>query len=203
MAKVTMVRLSDKAQVSPAGGTAMYVKVNARIDEYEGKKKYSLNVIFKDKKKEAAFKKVCDDYLVQAKGLAEFDGKQWRKANDRCGYTENEDGTLSFHFQTQAFYTDKETGEEHQRFIPVLNAATKKKLANDVMIGNGSEVRVAFTPTAYWMTKESNGVNLYLSKMVVDKLIEFGGNDNDFSDFGIEMASDADDFADMDEDCPI
>lgn len=202
MAKVTMVKLSDKTQVTPMGGTAMYVKVNSRVDEYEGKKKYSLNIIFKDKGKEAAFKKVCDDFLIKAKGLADFEGKQWRKGNDRCGYTENEDGTLSFRFQTQAFYTDKETGEEKQRFIPVLNAATKKKLANDVMIGNGSEVRVSFTPTAYWMTKESNGVNLYLNKMVVDKLIEYGGND-DFSDFGIEVASEANEFSDMDEDCPI
>ena len=46
-------------------------------------------------------------------------------------------------------------------------------------------VRVKFTPSAYWMNKSSNGINLYLSKIVVDKWVKFGGGDDDFSEFGI------------------
>lgn len=199
MAKVVMVKASDKAMVSPMGGKALWVKVNARINEYEGKKKYSLSLTF-DKKTEKEFKKKIDEVFAESKNLKEFEGKQWRKDGDRCGYKEMEDGTLEFTFQTSAFITDKETGEEVRRYVPILNAATKTKLGNDVVIANGSEMRVSFFPTTYWMTKESNGMNLYINKIVVDKLIEFGGSDNDFSDFGI---TEVDEFSDMDEDVPF
>lgn len=186
--------MSEKPMVSPAGGIAHWVKVNTRYDEFEGKRKYKIAVSF-DGETEAKFKAVCDKLLEAAENAPEFQGKKW-SADATTGYKEQEDGTLYFMFQTTAFYNDKTTGEEVQKVIPCLNAATRKIIDKDIAIGDGSEVRISFSPGAYWSSAKSNGLNLYLNKIVVDKLVEYNGGNN-FDEFGITVADDADDFADM------
>lgn len=184
-----IISKSFNAGVSPKG-KAMWAKINSRIDEYEGKKKYSIDVIF-DKDGEQKMLKVINDALDEAKNSPEYSGKVWRNDTDRLSYHPetdkdgNETGSLVFHFQTKAFMTDRETGEEVQKIIPVFSNEEKRKLNKDESIGNGSMVRIKFTPSAYWMNKSSNGINLYLSKIVVDKWVKFGGGDDDFSEFGI------------------
>lgn len=198
-----IISKSFNAGVSPKG-KAMWAKINSRIDEYEGKKKYSIDVIF-DKDGEQKMLKVVNDALDEAKNSPEYSGKIWRNDTDRLSYHPetdkdgNETGSLVFHFQTKAFMTDRETGEEVQKIIPVFSNEEKRKLNKDESIGNGSMVRVKFTPSAYWMNKSSNGINLYLSKIVVDKWVKFGGGDDDFSEFGIGT----DDAFLSDEDIPI
>lgn len=192
-------KLSEKNLVTPMG-TAKWVKVNTRYDEYEGKRKYMLDVFFEDKAVEAQMKKVCDDFLTQAKASKEFEGKKWRPGNDRCGYTEQDDGTLLFHFWTHAFYTDKQTGEEKQKFIPCYDVKANKPMDNTVAIGDGSKVRVLYAPAGYWGSKDANGVSLYLVKLAVDDLVVYGGS-NDFSEFGI--TNDAESFLGDDEEVPI
>lgn len=198
-----IISKSFNAGVSPKG-KAMWAKINSRIDEYEGKKKYSIDVIF-DKDGEQKMLKVINDALDEAKNSPEYSGKVWRNDTDRLSYHPetdkdgNETGSLVFHFQTKAFMTDRETGEEVQKIIPVFSNEEKRKLNKDESIGNGSMVRIKFTPSAYWMNKSSNGINLYLSKIVVDKWVKFGGGDDDFSEFGIGT----DDAFLSDEDIPI
>lgn len=198
-----IISKSFNAGVSPKG-KAMWAKINSRIDEYEGKKKYSIDVIF-DKDGEQKMLKVINDALDEAKNSPEYSGKVWRNDTDRLSYHPetdkdgNETGNLVFHFQTKAFMTDRETGEEVQKIIPVFSNEEKRKLNKDESIGNGSMVRIKFTPSAYWMNKSSNGINLYLSKIVVDKWVKFGGGDDDFSEFGIGT----DDAFLSDEDIPI
>lgn len=198
-----IISKSFNAGVSPKG-KAMWAKINSRIDEYEGKKKYSIDVIF-DKDGEQKMLKVINDALDEAKNSPEYSGKVWRNDTDRLSYHPetdkdgNETGSLVFHFQTKAYMTDRETGEEVQKIIPVFSNEEKRKLNKDESIGNGSMVRVKFTPSAYWMNKSSNGINLYLSKIVVDKWVKFGGGDDDFSEFGIGT----DDAFLSDEDIPI
>ena len=195
-------KIVAESQVTPVG-TAHWAKVNSRYDEYDGKRKYMVDVSF-DKPLESKMKALCDGFREKAKKFSEFEGKEW--VNDEtCGYKKQDDGSLWFHFWTYAFYTDKKTGEEVQKVIPVLNAATRKVMSKDESIGNGSEVRISYTPSAYWSSKKSNGVSLYLNKIVVDKLVEFNGGSS-FDEFGIAPASDADGFADMtgaDEEVPI
>lgn len=194
--------LTEKPVVTPRGNFH-WVKVNSRYDEYEGKRKYKIAVSF-DKSNEAKMKAYCDKLLAKAKTLPEFQDKKWM-SDAQCGYKEQDDGTLYFMFQTNAFYTDRDTGEDKQRVIPVIDTTTRKKVDKDVSIAEGSEGRISFTPGAYWSSARSNGVNLYLNKIAVDKLVEFN-NDDDFSEFGIELASDADDFSDMactDEEIPV
>lgn len=190
------------SQVTPVG-TAHWTKVNSRYDEYDGKRKYMLDLSF-DKATEAKMKALCDGFREKAKKFSEFEGKDW-VSDETCGYKTQDDGSLWFHFWTYAFYTDKKTGEEVQKVIPVFNHPANKVMGKDESIGNGSEVRVKFTPSAYWSSKKSNGVSLYLDKIVVEKLVEFGGG-NDFSEFGIDVPKPSDGFADMtaaDEEIPI
>ena len=130
MAKI--IKKSFDNKVTPKG-LAKWVKVNSRYDEYEGKKKYSVTLRFPNKDDEARMKKFCDDTLAAAKKLAEFEGRTWRSGDDlRNGYSVAQDGSLEFKFQTGAFYTDRETGEKMQKFIPVFNVATQSKLPHDV-----------------------------------------------------------------------
>lgn len=198
-----IINKSFNAAVSPQG-KAMWAKINSCVDEYEGKKKYSVDVVF-DKTGEQKMLKVINDTLNEAKNSPEYTGKAWRNDMERLSYHPetdkdgNETGNLVFHFQTKAFMTDRETGEEVQKIIPVFSNEEKRKLNKNESIGNGSMVRIKFTPSAYWMNKSSNGINLYLSKIVVDKWVKFGGGNDDFSEFGIG----ADDAFLSDEDIPI
>lgn len=191
-----------ESAITPVGGKAMYAKLNSRIDEYEGKRRYTVDLVFDDKETEARMKKYCDDTLQKAKESDEFKDRKWRTGDDlRCGYSEFKDGKLHFRFQTGAFFTNRDTGEEERKYIPIVDVKKKKKVPHDVSIGNGSELRISFQPMAYWMTKDSNGLNLYINKIAVDNLIEFGNSD-DFSEFGIEMDEENNDvFAD--EEVPI
>lgn len=195
MAKVIKKVMSEKSLVSPKG-YALWVKVGKRVDEYEGKKKLVVNMYFDDAT-EAKMKKLCDKFLSDAKKSEEFKGKNWRPSNDRCGYEirnikvdgEEQEKAL-FKFWTGATVTDPDTGDVRKKVVPIYSVERKKKInPYEVEIGNGSEIRVAFRPEAYWTSRDSNGVSLYLNKMVVDKLVEYNG-DSSFDEFGIKMDED-------------
>lgn len=204
MAKVIKKAMSEKAVVSPKG-YALWCKVGKRLDEYEGKRKIVVNMYFDDDT-EKKMKKLCDKYLADAKESDEFKDKKWRSGNDRCGYEIRDikiDGKevekVLFKFWTNATTTD-EDGNTKKKVLPIYSAEQKKTInPYDVEIGNGSEIRVSFRPEAYWTSRDSNGVSLYLNKMVVDKLVQYesGG----FDEFGIDTKDDG--FDEDDEDMPI
>lgn len=182
--------LSKKPLVSPVG-TAYWAKVNNVYDNYNDKPNYQISVHF-DAENEAKVKKMCRDFIEQAKKLPEFEGKRWRN-EPYIPCHEDKDGNLLFKFKTSAFGKDRE-GNEYRKYIPVFVAIgdtkTCKKLGNDKAIGNGSEVKLHFTPGVYWSSSNSNGVNLYLTDIMVTKLVEFGGATDDPSDFGYTLVDD-------------
>lgn len=198
-----IINKSYSPLVTPKG-TAHWCKVNSAIDEYEGKRKYTVDLTF-DKADEKKMVDAINKVYEEAKNSPEYAGKAWRDDTERLSYHPevdrdgNETGKLIFHFQTRAFMTDRETGEEVQKIVPVFSVEETRKLGKDDAIGNGSIIRVKFTPSSYWMNKSSNGINLYISKIVVDKWVKFGGGDNDFSEFGIGT----DDSFLSDDDIPI
>ncbi len=197
------VSLSDKPMISLAG-RAKWVKVNTRYDEFEGKCKYKLTMEFENKDDEAKMKGICDNLLEKAKANPKFEGKKW-SADCTTGYKEDENGNLLFTFQTNAFYIDKKTGEKKQKYIQVGDSHTKKMLGKNVSIGDGSIVRVMFTPGAYWSSARANGINLYMTMIAVDKLVEYKAK-ADFSAFGFDIedeASPMDAFDGSDEEIPI
>lgn len=196
------VNLTDKPMVSLAG-KAVWPKINTRYDEFEGKKKYKLSLEFEDKEDEAKMKKICDDLLEAAKANAKFEGKKW-SADATTGYKEREDGSLLFNFQTTAFYKDRQTGEEKQKFIPVLDTVHGCPLDKDVAIGEGSVVRVLYQPSAYWSSTRANGVNLYIMQLAVDKLVRYNGGGIDYDAFGVTPQAEENPFdADSDEEIPV
>ena len=205
MAKVIKKSMSEKAVVSPKG-YALWCKVGKRIDEYEGKKKLVVNMYFDDET-EKKMKKLCDKYLADAKESDEFKDKKWRPSNDRCGYeirnikVNGKDVEKAlFKFWTNAMSED-EDGNMKKKVLPIYSAE-KKMVINpyETEIGNGSEIRVSFRPEAYWTSRDSNGIALYLNKMVVDKLVVFDSTDS-FDEFGIDTKNDG--FDEDDEDMPI
>lgn len=61
---------------------------------------------------------------------------------------------------------------------PRLFDAARQPILGEANIGNGSEVKVAFTKNFYFMATDSTvGMNLYLSSVQVLKLVEFTGGD--------------------------
>ena len=176
------VSLSKKSLVTPSG-KVKWVKVNTRFDEMN--KKYTITVEFENKDDEARMKAFCDNMLAEAKTHPKYEGKTW-SADATTGYKEGEDGSLLFTFKTNAFFPDKETHEVKQRYIDIADSHTKKMLGHNVALASGSIVRIMFKPGAYWSSTRINGINLYLEKIAVDKLVEFKSN-SDFSAFGFEI----------------
>ncbi len=197
------VSLSDKPMIS-LPGRAQWVKVNTRYDEFEGKRKYKVTLKYPNKEDEAKMKAICDKLLAEAKANPKFEGKKW-SGDCTTGYKEDENGDLLFTFQTNAFFIDRKTGEERQKYIQVGDSHTKKMLGNNVAIGDGSIVRVMFTPGAYWSSARANGINLYMTMIAVDNLVEYKAK-ADFSAFGFEIEdeeSPMDAFDGSDEEIPI
>lgn len=61
---------------------------------------------------------------------------------------------------------------------PRLFDAARQPILGEPNIGNGSEVKVAFTKNYYYMAKDNEvGMNLYLSSVQVLKLVEYTGGD--------------------------
>lgn len=90
----------------------------------------------------------------------------------QIGLKTNKDGEELFKFRTQHEYKNKQ-GETIKRSVPMFDA---KKNKVDVDLGNGSIVRVAFTPNPYWKSKSNNGVALYMDAIQVIKHVPRGGN---------------------------
>ena len=195
------VNLTDHPLVS-LPGEAVYPQINTSYDTYNDKRRYKVYLKF-NKENESKMKKICDDFLEAAKANAKFEGKKW-SGDATTGYKEQEDGTLLFNFQTAAFYTDRQTGEEKQKFIPVLDTVHGCPLDKDVAIGEGSVVRVLYQPSAYWSSTRANGVNLYIMQLAVDKLVRYNGGGIDYDAFGVTPQAEENPFdGDSDEEIPV
>jgi|TARA_B110000977_G_scaffold166547_1_gene214480 hypothetical protein len=89
--------------------------------------------------------------------------------------TGDDTGNVEFKFKLKA-KVRKRDGTYYEQQPAVLDAK-KTPLSKDVLIGNGSKVKVAFEPIAYVMpsTKKA-GVSLRLKAVQVIDLIEFGSS---------------------------
>lgn len=115
---------------------------------------------FKRVKKELALA------LEAAKSDKEFDGKAWLP-EPNMGILEDKNGNLLFKFKKVHEFIDKKTKEVIQTTVPIYD---KYGQPADYDIGNGSEVVVAFTPRAYHMNKNNNGLSLRLDAVQVLEL---------------------------------
>lgn len=152
-------------------GFARYAKLGKVIDEYEGKRRYSINLVFgKGSEEEKKMKELCDHYLELAKADPAFNGKKW---NPMCnhGYEELEDGTLSFRFRTNAEFKDRTTGKMIQKKIMMFSDSGAVLDPMKTEVGNGSKVQVGYDVGAYYSSSTVHGVNLYLGAVVIRELV--------------------------------
>lgn len=164
-------------------GTAKWAKVNTVVDTYEGKETgYSMNVYF-SKAYTEALKVMFKQIIETAKESGEFTTpkgkiKEFRK-DFRTPIHTDDDGNEFVVFKTN--HLDK---DGNRKFIKMFDKFGHD-LGNEITIGNGSKVIVSFTPKAYNLTSENNGVKLYLNGIQILDLITFGGSDAE--SFGFEV----------------
>lgn len=108
---------------------------------------------------------------------------------------ENETGNIIFKFSSYATYKDKRTGEIKE-ISPTLFDAKGKVIKKKINVGNGSVIRVNFSPKAYYMASTNRaGVKLYLNAVQIIELVEYGASAEAMG-FGEEDGFDVDDIDD-------
>lgn len=118
-----------------------------------------------------------EDVLEDAKQNDErFKGRKWA-AEPMMGYKEDADGNIVFKFKQKVSYVDKK-GQTHKLGVRVFDAVGNPIDPKKIIIGNGSIIRVAFTPTPFNVNKSVNGLSLRLQAVQVLKLEEYKKQDS-------------------------
>ncbi len=190
-------------------GKALWCKVNNTFDSQKldngTVREFSVANVQFNEQDMADMKAQIKAWFEEAKNSPEFEGKKWLGTDDSmCIFEDEAHGKGEYiRSRTNAFYINKDTGEKERHWIPVFDKYGRP-LGHDVAIGNGSEIQLRFDVSAYWASKTVNGVNLYLTGVVVKDLVEFGGDDA--TGFTFEAAPDAADVLDNaaeDEEIPV
>jgi hypothetical protein len=159
-------------------GSALFSKINNCIDQYEGKDLgYVINVYFSDSVTKALIADVTSR-LEAAQASEEFTNEKTGKPkkwldNPFVPYATDDDGKVFFKFKTSHLKRDSE-GNETRKYVPVFDSKNKP-IANDVTIGNGSIVKIAYSPSVYHMNANVNGLKFFINAVQVVELVEFGG----------------------------
>ena len=161
------------SKLSPMG-KCEWAKVNTVVDEFNGKRNYSIQLEVDNPQ---AFLAELKGYYEEGKQDAKFAGTKFNDKKAVFGEKELEDGRTVFIFKTSAFYTDKQ-GNEVQKVVPVFNRYGQR--IDMTKIGNGSVVQISYTPMVY--NKLGNqGLFLALNQVLVKDLVEFGGEEPAFT----------------------
>jgi len=136
--------------------------------------KYCINVVFDPKDK--AWMKWAEDMKEQAEEAGGGNPVKWEKIKDPKDESKKvKTGLLTVQFHTGA------------KFKPGLFDANGVPLADGVLVGNGSKVRVNYSPKEY--TGFGGGITLYLNAVQVLELVEFG--ENKAVDYGFDFDPEA------------
>ena len=167
--------------LTSAKGKANYFKVNTAVDTYEGNELgYVANVYF-DETTTKAMVSNCKTRLETAKESPEFQNektgkpKKWLE-NPFVPYATDEDGNVFFKFKTSHLKKDAD-GNDVKKYIPVFDSKNKP-ISSDVSIGNGSIVKIAYSPSVYHVNANVNGLKFFLNAIQVLDLVEYGGGSN-------------------------
>ena len=109
---------------------------------------------------------------------------------------ENEEGEETGKYVIK-FSTVGTTRDGTEKTVPVFDAKGNK-LDTALKVGNGSTVKVCYSPSAYYSAALGAGVKLYLNAVQVLDLVEFSGGSAESYGFeeeeGFEAAAESDDF---------
>ncbi|MDU3350767.1 MAG: DUF2815 family protein [Clostridium sp.] len=107
-------------------------------------------------------------------------------------FMDNEDGTTTFNFKCYASFTDKKTSENRVIELAIVDSKGKRIRGERPAISGGSELKIKYTLFPYgWSAVAGASVKLQLDSIMLIKLVEFGGGDDDWSD---EVEDDAEGF---------
>lgn len=166
---------NNRNMVTPKG-TAMWAYLD-KPEEFNGTVVgYTITFV---PSKEDADKLISqlDEVLEEAKQNDErFKGRKWA-AEPLMGYKEDADGNIVFKFKQKVSYVDKK-GQTHKLGVRIFDSVGNPIDPKKTIIGNGSIIRVAFTPTPFNVNKSVNGLSLRLQAVQVLKLEEYKKQDS-------------------------
>lgn len=97
-------------------------------------------------------------------------------------FIDNEDGTTTFNFKCYGNFTDKKTGENRPIELKVVDSRGKR-IHEVPAISGGSELKIRYSLFPYgWSAVAGASVKLQLEGVMLVKLVEFGGGDDDWGD---------------------
>lgn len=167
-------------------GKAMWTHIN-EPEMYNGEPKGYTVQIMLSKEDTDELIGILNGILNDAKKDIKFKGKGW-SSEPFMGIHEDKDGNILFKFKANTSYKDKD-GVIHDISIPVFDSKGNP-FPKGTNIGNGSIIRVAFTPTPFNVNKRINGLSLRLNSIQVVKLVPYGNNDNNAKAFGFSVEED-------------
>lgn len=164
-----------------AKGVAMYPHLR-KPETYEGQEIGLTIKLMLEAEETEKFKAFLMGEVEKAKSMPEYKGKSF--ANPNIGLGETKDGDEYFKFKTKSTFTNKQ-GETFKKTVPIYDSKGKP-LPDNVEVGSGSIVRVAYSVNPYWKNKTMKGVTLYLEAVQVIELKEYGQQDAGAFGFDIE-----------------
>lgn len=170
-------------------GKAMWFKVNNIVDVFDGDDVGYAAPVYFDEATIAKFKEDAKAMLEEQRTAKEFTNEKtgkplkWRDV-PRSPIKEDDEGNEYVVFKTYHLLPDGS-----RKKIPVFDSSGRP--LEDVTIGNGSLVQIAYTPSVFHNNVEQNGVKFYLDAIMVDTLVEFGGaGGTDAKSFGFKTKAD-------------
>jgi hypothetical protein len=161
--------------ITSAKGAAKYAKVNVSIDSYEGKDLgYCVSVYFDKATTTAMIADVNSRIAIEQSSENNVDAKgkpkKWLAA-PFVPYATDDNDEVFFKFKTSHLRKDT----EERKYVPVFDSKGKP-MGNKVAIGNGSIVKVSYSPSTYHVSSNVNGLKFFLNALQVLELVEYGGS---------------------------
>lgn len=133
---------------------------------------------------EANYASICDQFEVDRPGLTAKLGRGKKLQEPYEGnmpYFVNDDGTVTFKFSSYGAYVDK-NGDLKPLVLKVVDSKGKR-IDNVPAISGGSELKARFSMFAYGFSAVAGAsVKLQLDSVMLLKLVEFGGGDDEWGD---------------------
>ena len=163
-----------------AKGKALWAKVFEPDTKFDPNGIYSIDLIIP----ETEAQELCEylDTVVQKRFDEEVKEYPKKKAtlSTKPPYEQdydedgNETGNLKFRFKLKAKGQTRDGREYEQK--PAVVDAKRKPITDEVSVGNGSVVKVAYEPIPYVMASTKQvGVSLRMKAVQIIDLVEYGG----------------------------
>lgn len=134
---------------------------------------------------EANYAEICEKFEAERPELLKklARGKKLLEPYEgNMPYFINDDGTVTFKFSSYASYVDKKTEELKPLVLKVVDSKGKR-INNVPAISGGSELKARFSMFAYGFSAVAGAsVKLQLDSVMLLKLVEFGGGDDEWGD---------------------